>query len=130
VEAIQHFAARPQHGSTQRENQEGSHFLISSSSRKQEGVIREGGNAGSDFLATVRALHWLDKTLAVHVRGVVAREQLTLKSILGLRKTAKESTDWEAAKRNPNPTQLPQAVPTLYFASVVESRCSFGFGRW
>jgi hypothetical protein len=30
VEAIQHFAARPQHCSTQREDQESGHFLISS----------------------------------------------------------------------------------------------------
>jgi hypothetical protein len=30
VEAIQHVAARPQHPTTQRKDQEGSHFLISS----------------------------------------------------------------------------------------------------
>jgi hypothetical protein len=30
VEAIQHFAARPQHHNAQREDQEGGHFLISS----------------------------------------------------------------------------------------------------
>jgi hypothetical protein len=30
VEAIQHFAARPEHQNTQREDQKGGHFLIPS----------------------------------------------------------------------------------------------------
>jgi len=34
VEVIQHFAARPQHYNTQRDNQKGGHFLSSSWQRR------------------------------------------------------------------------------------------------
>ena len=33
---------------------------------QQVGAIHEGSNAGSDFLATVRALHWLELASGEH----------------------------------------------------------------